>query len=175
MHGSPAACGACPLAPPYLTLCHVPFRCRADLATVARAQICPFRMCCASSWICSSPRTQRASRWRVSRGPCLLKAAAAVAAAWVQPTRPSAPTLLLHAPTHPLKHPIPFACPFTHPPTSPPTPYIPADLERCGAGATVVGVLADVGAYWEYENREALMQQQQQQAASGEAGDEAFL
>jgi serine/threonine-protein phosphatase 2A regulatory subunit B'' len=38
-----------------------------------------------------------------------------------------------------------------------------ADLERSGAAATVVGLLADANLLWEYENREALAQQAQQQ------------
>lgn len=38
-----------------------------------------------------------------------------------------------------------------------------ADFERCGAAATVIGVLADVNVFWEYENREALTQQAQQE------------
>lgn len=38
-----------------------------------------------------------------------------------------------------------------------------ADFERSGAAGTVIGLLADVNLFWEYENREALAQQAQQE------------
>jgi hypothetical protein len=41
-------------------------------------------------------------------------------------------------------------------------------LQRCGAAGTIIGLLLDVNLFWEYENREALLQQQQA-AAAGEA------
>ncbi|KAL4439974.1 hypothetical protein ABPG75_002975 [Micractinium tetrahymenae] len=43
----------------------------------------------------------------------------------------------------------------------------PADFQRCGAAGTIIGLLLDVNLFWEYENREALLQQQQ--AAAGPA------
>lgn len=51
----------------------------------------------------------------------------------------------------------------THPPTA-------ADFARSGAAATVIGLLADVNLFWEYENREALLQQQQAAAGGGASG-----
>ncbi len=39
-----------------------------------------------------------------------------------------------------------------------------ADILRCGMPATLIGMLADVNTFWEYENRESLQQQQQQDA-----------
>lgn len=42
------------------------------------------------------------------------------------------------------------------------------DILRCGMPATLVGMLADVNTFWEYENRESLQQQQQQDAQGGD-------
>lgn len=38
---------------------------------------------------------------------------------------------------------------------------------RSGAAATVVGLLADVDVFWQWENREALLQQAPAPAAGG--------
>ena len=48
-----------------------------------------------------------------------------------------------------------------------------ADFQRCGAGGTVLGLLMDVRQFWEYENREALLQQQPQQAEAQELQQDA--
>lgn len=34
----------------------------------------------------------------------------------------------------------------------------PQDLQKCGMAATIIGMLADVNLFWEYDNRETLMQ-----------------
>jgi hypothetical protein len=51
-----------------------------------------------------------------------------------------------------------------------------ADLQRCGAAGTIIGLLLDVNLFWEYENREALLQQQQaaaqQEAAAAQPGSD---
>lgn len=31
-------------------------------------------------------------------------------------------------------------------------------LQKCGMAATIIGMLADVNLFWEYDNRETLMQ-----------------
>ena len=41
--------------------------------------------------------------------------------------------------------------------------FTAADLERCGVGGSVVGMLADVGVLWSWENKEALLSQQQEE------------
>ena len=43
-----------------------------------------------------------------------------------------------------------------------PTRITAGDLGRSRAAGTVVGLLADVNLFWEYENREALAQQAQE-------------
>lgn len=45
----------------------------------------------------------------------------------------------------------------------------PADLQRCGAAGTIIGLLLDANLFWEHENREALLQQQAAAAAAGQA------
>jgi hypothetical protein len=45
-------------------------------------------------------------------------------------------------------------------------PLCVADLHRCGTGGTIIGLLLDVNLFWEYENREALLQQHQQAQAA---------
>lgn len=46
-----------------------------------------------------------------------------------------------------------------------------ADLQRCGAAGTIIGLLADVNLFYEYENREQVLAQaaaaaQEEQAAA---------
>lgn len=44
------------------------------------------------------------------------------------------------------------------------------DLKRCGVGHTILHILTDAAGFWQYDNREFLLQQQQQQAASAGSG-----
>lgn len=44
------------------------------------------------------------------------------------------------------------------------------DLRRCGVGHTIMHILTDAAGFWQYDNREFLLQQQQQQAAAGGQG-----
>ena len=36
-------------------------------------------------------------------------------------------------------------------------------LQKCGMAATIVGLLADVNLFWEYDNRETLMQRDKEE------------
>ena len=57
-----------------------------------------------------------------------------------------------------------------HSPSSRRHPAVCADLQRCGAAGTIIGLLADVNLFYEYENREQVLAQaaaaaQEEQAA----------
>lgn len=36
-------------------------------------------------------------------------------------------------------------------------------LQHCGMGSTIIGMLADVNLFWEYDNRETLMQRDKEE------------